>query len=316
MSRILTITFSPCIDKSTSIQELLPDKKLKCSSPKIEPGGGGINVARAIGKLGGKAVALYPSGGCTGKILDQLLKNERVSIISIRMKQETRENIIVFENSTNKQFRLGMPGNALSKTECQELFKIITRINNLNFIVASGSLSPGIPPNFIARIADIAKRKHAKLIIDTSGEPLRSALAEGVYMIKPNASELSYLANKEYLQENEMADEAKKIITSGQCEIIIVSLGAKGALLVTKDKATRIVAPPVRTISTVGAGDSMVAGIIMGLSKGYDIETAAKYGVACGTAATMNPGTELCHKEDADKLFTQIRSLTGIPALV
>jgi 6-phosphofructokinase 2 len=308
MSTIITITFSPCIDKSTSVQSLIPEKKLVCTQPKLEPGGGGINVARAIKKLGGEATAIFPSGGYTGKFFNHLLQKENIPALIIETVNETRENIIVLDESTNNQYRFGMPGTALQESEWQQCLQKIEALNNITFIIASGSLPPNIPVTIYTLLAKIAKSKNAKFILDTSGESLRKALNEGVYLIKPNARELAMLAGKkEVLSVDEIKQVSKQIIDKGQCEVVVVSMGAEGAMLVTKD-ITEIIKPPeVKRKSTVGAGDSMVAGIVFCLSQNKNIFEAVQYGVACGTAATMNSGSELCKKEDVDKLLKLIQ---------
>lgn len=311
MPSIVTITFSPCIDKSTSVPSLLPEKKLKCSAPKLEPGGGGINVARAIKKLGGEATAVFPSGGYTGKYFNHLLEKENIPCIIIEVANETRENIIVLDASTNNQYRFGMPGTALNENEWKHCIKAVEETENTEFIVASGSLPPGVPLNIYALLAKIAKNKKAKFIVDTSGEALKQAVDEGVYLLKPNLGELSSLAGKKEIRSDEIKDAATEIIAKGKCEVIVVSMGAAGAMLVTQEFSEIITPPPVKRQSTVGAGDSMVAGIIFYLSRGKSLVQAVQYGVACGTAATMNPGTELCKKEDADKLYTLMQKKNG-----
>lgn len=306
MSSIITITFSPCIDKSTSVPSLIPEKKLQCAAPKTEPGGGGINVARAIKKLGGEAIAVFPSGGYTGKFFNHLLEKENIPSVIIEITHETRENIIVLDESTNNQYRFGMPGTVLIEQEWKQCLKAVEELNDAEFIIASGSLPPGVPLDIYAQLAKIAKNINAKFIVDTSGEPLKYAADEGVYLLKPNLGELSSLAGKKELQPNDIKDIARGIIAKGKCEVMVVSMGAAGALLITNDIAEIFIPPPVKRKSTVGAGDSMVAGIIYLLSKGKSLVEAVQYGVACGTAATMNSGTELCRKEDADFLYTFI----------
>jgi 6-phosphofructokinase 2 len=311
---IVTVTFSPCIDKSTSVPALIPEKKLKCAAPKLEPGGGGINVARAIIKLGGEAIAVYPAGGYTGKYFNQLLEDEKVPSVIIESKEETRENIIILEESTNRQYRFGMPGTLLQEKEWQQILGRIEEMKDPAFIVASGSLPPGVPDDILARIARIAKKKNAKFIADASGKSLLLAIEEGLYMIKPNLGELSSIAGKEHLTEDEVPAIARHLIEKGNCEMIVVSMGPAGALLVTND-ASKIIKPPaVKTKSTVGAGDSMVAGIVLSLSKGKSPEEATRYGVACGTAATMNAGTELCRLKDVEKLYSLLSTDIVYPA--
>lgn len=306
MSSIVTITFSPCIDKSTSVQSLIPEKKLKCKTPKLEPGGGGINVARAIKKLGGEATAIFPSGGYTGKYFNHLLEQESIPSIIIETAGETRENIIVLDEFTNNQYRFGMPGTALSQKEWKQCLEAVQEINNIEFIIASGSLPPGVPSNIFAQLGKIAKAKGAKYIVDTSGDALNQAANEGVYLLKPNLGELSTLAGIKHVDIDKVEMIAKEVIREKKCEMIVVSLGAGGALLVTATETYKAVPPEVNRKSTVGAGDSMVAGMVYSLSAGKNLEQSLRYGVACGTAATMNPGTELCKKKDADFLYTLI----------
>ncbi len=306
MTAIVTITFSPCIDRSASVPSLIPERKLTCSYLKLEPGGGGINVARAIEKLGGEAIAIYPSGGYTGAHFNRLLADEDIPAVIIETENETRENVIILDESENKQYRFGMPGNALKENEWQHMLKAIEGMTGIEFIVASGSLPPGVPDDIFARIAVMARKKNAKMVIDTSGPPLKYAVEEGVYLLKPNLRELKGLVNREQVQTDEIGNYAQQIIQSKKSEVIVVSMGEAGALLVTSTLNKLIPAPKVKRISTVGAGDSMVAGIVLSLFRGKNLEKAVEYGVACGTAATMNPGTELCKKEDADMLFEQL----------
>jgi 6-phosphofructokinase 2 len=311
MTDITTITFNPCIDKSTSISALKPDKKLRCSAPVFEPGGGGINVARAIKKIGGEALAIYPSGGYSGKFLNLLLEEENLSILTVETKHQTRENMIVLDRATNLQYRFDMPGPELFENEWQRCLQFVEE-NDCKFIVASGSLPPGVPIDIFARMSGIAQKGNRKLIVDSTEEALQSALEEGVYMIKPNIGELSRLAGKEELLSDEIEPAARNLINKGKCEIVVVSLGASGAMLISKEQLFTIPAPAVKIKSTVGAGDSMVAGIVFSISKGKNLLESLQYGVACGTAATLNNGTGLCRKEDVKRLFEQIKSDTPL----
>ena len=306
MPDIVTVTFSPCIDRSAAVPTLVPEKKLTCIRQKLEPGGGGINVARAIRKLGGDVVAIYPAGGYTGMHFNKLLSEENIPAIIVDTQEETRENIIILDETNNNQYRFGMPASPLGESEWRHMLEAIKNLEKVEFIVVSGSLPPGVPIDIFGQIAAIAKRRKIKLVVDTSGEPLRHAVEEGVYLLKPNLRELSGLVGKEHLRDDEVIHYARQLIHSGNVEIIVVSMGEKGALLVTRELSQTITPPPVKKKSTVGAGDSMVAGMVLALSRGMSVEEAAVYGVACGTAATLNPGTELCRREDADRFFEQL----------
>lgn len=309
MKNIYTLTLSPAIDKSSTIEHVLPEHKLRCSAPTHEPGGGGINVSRAIKKLGGESVAIYPKGGPTGELMQELLDKEGITQHTIPAKCWTRENFIVVETTTNRQFRFGMPGAELFETEWQKcLDEISDKNTQIDYLVVSGSTPPGVPFNFYRQVAKIAKEKNAKLILDTSGEPLKEATKEGIYLLKPNIKELSDLVGRELTSIPEQEEAALKIIDEGKIEVLVVSLGAFGAMLASKDGVLHIAAPSVAKKSTVGAGDSMVGGIVLSLSRGWNPADALRYGIACGTAATMNPGTGLCKLEDVESLYKWIKS--------
>lgn len=303
MARIITVTFSPSIDKNTTVTTLIPEKKMHCAQPKSEPGGGGINVARVLHMLGSDVVAVFPSGGYAGAYLNELLQKEEVPFIPIQSKNETRENFAILEESTKKQYRFGMPGNELFENEWQECLKSIENQKNIDFIVASGSLPLGVPLDIYAQLSKLAKNNNAKFIVDTSGEALKKAVHEGVYLLKPNLDELSFLLGSANLKAEDVEMAAKELIRRNKCGIIVTSLGAEGAILVTKEETYCIKPPKVTVKSTIGAGDSMVAGIVFGLANGESLEKSLQYGIACGTATTMNLGSQLCRKKDVEMLL-------------
>jgi 6-phosphofructokinase 2 len=312
MSSILTVTFNPAIDKSTLVPALIPEKKLTCTSPVYEAGGGGVNVSRAIKRLGENTTAIYMAGGYTGRTFTRLLTREGFDLIPIKMRESTRENLIVKEISSQRQYRFGMPGPEISKREWQSCLAAIADFRQANFIVVSGSLPPGIPANIFSQISRIAKKSNAKLVVDTSGEALLEALKAGVYLIKPNLKELASLVNHEVRTLDQVYTAAKELINKFNCEVIVTSMGAGGAVLITKDLFVRVASPQVTVQSTVGAGDSMLAGIVHSLAAHNSLTDAIQYGVACGTAATMNQGTELCHPADVAHLFRLIQAASSL----
>ena len=309
MPEIVAITFNPCIDKSTTVASILPDKKLRCTEPKFEPGGGGINVARAIKKLGGESKVIFPAGGYSGKFLKTLLDKEEVYAEIVETQTHTRENLIVLDQSSNSQYRFGMPGSKLTEAEWSACLEKLKNSRGVRFIVASGSLPPGMPVDAFVEIAAIAKKLNAKLIVDTSGEALKVAVAQGVYLTKPNINELASLAGKKELKKEEVVTTARELIARGGSEVLVVSLGPEGAILITATESIQMMPPKVERKSTVGAGDSMVAGIVLSLAKGKSMKETLQYGIACGTAATMNPGTELCTLNNVNQIFPLVKSV-------
>jgi 6-phosphofructokinase 2 len=309
MTKIITITLNPCIDKSTVVPSLIADTKLRCTETKFEPGGGGINVSRAIKKLGSESTAYFLAGGSFGNFFIELMKQRELACEAFKIKKETRENLILFDKLNSHQYLLGMEGPFVEEQEWKGFLQAITNINTADFIVASGSLSPGIPIDFYGRLAKIAKNKNAKFILDTSGEALEIAINEGVYLIKPNLRELGMLASVHQIDMELAKEKAMELLSTKKCTAIVVSLGADGAMLVNDGRTVHIPSPLVDKKSTVGAGDSMVAGIVLSLSKNKSLHDAVTYGVACGAAATLNAGSALCKKEDADALFLDITKI-------
>ena len=312
MGTIVTITFNPAIDKSTTVPLLIPEKKLNCTKPVYEPGGGGINVARALKRLGADATAIYLAGGPSGRVFTSLLEKENIRIIPIKTLGVTRENIIVKEDSSNQQFRFGMPGDKVTEKEWESCLLALSEIPDVSYLVVSGSLPDGIPDTIFERLAQIAVAKYAKLIVDTSGKSLVLAAKAGAYLIKPNRKELAHLIGKENLSVAQVEQASKEVLQMYCCEVIVTSLGAEGAMISTKDKSFHIMTPQVKIHSTVGAGDSMLAGIVFSLFQDKNLLTAAQYGVACGTAATMNEGTELCHLNDVEFLYRTIQNQSAL----
>jgi 6-phosphofructokinase 2 len=307
MARIVTLTLNPCIDKSTTISTLVPEKKLRCDTPVYEPGGGGLNVARAIKRLGGAALAIYPAGGHSGAFLKTLVAEEGIKAEVVPIKNHTRENLIVVDRSNNQQYRFGMPGPELYEEEWRACLDLLVQQPDVQFIIVSGSLSPGVPVSVFTDLVSIAAQKGARLIVDTSGDALLHAAKAGAFLLKPNLAELSALAGKKEIHAECVDDVALDVINKGRCEALLISLGETGAMLVTKDEVVQVVAPRVKRRSTVGAGDSMVAGVVHSLAIGKSLKEAVQYGVACGTAATMNAGTELCHLPDVETLLAIIK---------
>jgi len=307
MQKIITFTVNPAIDKSTTVAHLEPNSKLRCATPRYDAGGGGVNVSRAIKKLGGDSICMYLACGPPGTLLSGLLDKEEIHQKVIPTNAWTRENLSVVDVSSGKQYRFGMPGLEIEEAEWREALTILEgTLSAGDYLVASGSLCPGIPEDFYQRVALIAKKMEAKLILDTSGEPLIDGARAGVFLLKPNLSELSTLCDVKSISVVNLERLAKKFLLDNDCEILVVSMGAKGAMMITHDLTEYIPAPVVYQQSTIGAGDSMLAGMVLSLSMGRSWSEMVKYGVAAGTAATMKQGTQLCEKQDTDSLYEWI----------
>ena len=309
MPVICTLTLNPALDIATATERVTATHKLRCSTARYDPGGGGINVARVIFELGGNATAVYTAGGPVGHSLQQLLDAAGIPQVVIPIRGETRVNITVDERVSNDQFRFVFPGPELSPEEEERCIEAVANLDpSPRFLVASGSLPLGVPADFYARVARLAKSLGAKYFLDTSGDALREAGHEGIYLVKPNLRELAEFAGRELATRSDQIDAGRKLIAEGRAEVVVLSLGAEGALLVTADLAEHFPALQVPIRSAVGAGDSMLGGIVHSLAQGNNIRDAVRYGIAAGGAALMTVGAQLNRREDSERLYAAMLS--------
>ena len=262
MADIVTITPSPAIDLSTAVDRILPVAKLRGKTQRRDPGGGGINVARVIRRLGGDARAIYPVGGAIGKLLRQLLDQEGVASHTWTIAGETRENFFVDEISAGRQYRFILPGPRLSEAEWKECLKLVSALDPFpRYLVASGSLPDGVPDDFYARVARIAKQRGARFVLDTSGPALAAAAAEGVDLIKPNLREMRELTGSEPSDAYAWEAAAKDLVGTGKAAVVALTMAHLGAALVTREEVLRAPPIPITPRSAVGAGDSFLGGV-------------------------------------------------------
>ena len=308
MKSILSLTINPAIDASCSVETVFPDHKLRSGPVCHEPGGGGVNVSRAIRNLGGDSTVFYLAGGPSGQMLGILLDREGLKHEAMSIEDWTRENFTVTERTSGQQYRFVTPGPELRAEEWKNCLEKIGSLDPMpDFVVASGSLPPGAPTDFYGQLAKVVSTKQSRFVLDTSGAALGEGLrSRGVYLVKPSMRELRALLGRELVHEKEQEEGAVEIVKNGQAQIVVVSMGAAGALLVTAKWRQRIPAPAVAVKSKVGAGDSMVAGVVLGLARDMSVPVAVRFGIACGAATVMMPGTQLCRREDAERLFAQI----------
>jgi len=307
MQTIVALCMNPAIDLSAMVDGVVPEHKLRCKPPHYEPGGGGINVGRAIHNLGGEAVVYYPAGGATGLALQELLDHEGLNHHAIPIKGWTRLNGAILDELKGQQYRFIAPGPELCEAEWQACLDELAALRpRPGYLVASGSLPPGVPEDFYARLARRARDAGSRFVVDTSGAALALAVSIGVYLLKPSLRELSQLAGREIRGESEQREVVQQLVRSGMSEVVLLSLGAEGALIVWAEGSARLRPPPVLVQSAVGAGDSLVAGLLLGLVRGLSLTDAFRFGVAAATATVMNPGTQLCRREDTERLYERL----------
>jgi len=313
MPGVLTVTINPSLDTTARAERIEPDRKIRCSAVRHDPGGGGINVARAIHRLGGTATALWAVGGIFGRHLAKLLTDQEVDHDPVEIEGQTRQSFAVIEGDGGRHFRFSTPGPDL---RADELDRILARAEQWapELAVISGGLPPSVPADFYVRLSRSLASYGARVVVDTHGDPLQASLAEGaVFLAKPNYRELLTAAGLADQDRPDIAGAARRLIEEGAASAILVSLGTAGAVLVDGEGEDRIPAPTVPIRSRIGAGDSMVGGLVWRLACGDDLPTAARYAVAAGSAAVMSPGTELCRRDDVERLYTEI-SPSGLAA--
>jgi 6-phosphofructokinase 2 len=306
-ARIVTLTLNPAIDISSEAEVVRHTRKTRTRNEAIEPGGGGINVARVLHRLGADVQAVFLGGGMTGKVLDELLARAGIDRQMIEIASDSRISLTVVETSTGHEFRFVPEGPRVNAEEAAAVLGSAGSID-CDYFVASGSLPPGVPDDFYARIGATVSARGARFVLDTSGAALKSALdAGGIFLVKPSRGEFEAFAGRS-LTKNELAAEAERLVASGRVEIVAVTLGREGAILATRKGATFRPALPVEACSAVGAGDSFLAGMIHGFALGRPAEQAFRVGLAGGAAAVLSCGSELAKPEDLKRLVNEALS--------
>lgn len=302
---------NPALDLSTSTDRVVSEHKLRCGPTRLDPGGGGINVSRVVHLFGGESLAIYAVGGLTGAALRHMLDLEGVSSRAVPISGTTRQSFTVDESDTGKQFRFVLQGPELSEPEWKSCLAAVQQtVIHAGYLVASGSLPPGVPDDFYARVARLARDSGTRFVLDASGVPLREALAEGVYLVKPSRRELGELVGARLDTEQSQVEAASGLIAAGSAELVALTRGADGAVLASPAGVARLSVPTVHVLSTVGAGDSFLGAFVLRLSEGRDADSAFRFAVATGSATTMTPATDLCRPEDADALEAALPPIT------
>lgn len=305
--KVVTLTINPALDKSAKVADMTPFDKLECFDITYHPGGGGVNISRVLHRLKVESHCLFPYGGKTGEHLIDLLEEQHVEVIATGISNLTRENFAVFNTETKFQYRFGMPTSPFDEKELATLEALINQhVSNNDIFVISGSLPTGLPVDYYSKIIKNLIAKDVKVIVDTSGPVFNEVLKNELFLIKPNQKELARLAGKQTMTAEEQEAFALQMVTSKIAKYVVVSLGKDGAFIAHKDGINYITAPVISVKSTIGAGDSMVAGLIYAITKNETPKDMLRWGVACGVAATLSEGSDLAHVENIYKILKQV----------
>lgn len=306
MQHIMTLTFNPTVDAACEVHHVDAVQKIRTHDESFHPGGGGINVARVIDRLGGSAQALYARGGVMGAVLDHLLEERQIAKEIIRIAGETRINNVIHEQSTGSEYRFIAEGPILQDSEWRDCLRACED-NDWDWLVVSGSLPRGVPVAVYDELIALAGRRNGEIVIDTSGEALQHVMQlGGTTLIKPSLDEFEECTGQKYDKPEDIAEAAQHLVHGGISKAIAVTLGAEGAVLATRNEKICLPSPKVKAISASGAGDSFVGGALYVLAKGGSVEDAFRLGLACGAATVMEKGTGLGTLENIKEICQNI----------
>ncbi len=304
MQSIVTLTLNPAIDGASEAQKVGPTHKIRTWNDRYNPGGGGINVARVVKRLGGNARAIYLAGGATGGVIDALLDRDGIERQRIDIAGHTRISLNVHEQESGLEYRFVPEGPEVSADEIEACRAVMADVA-CDYLVLSGSLPRGVAASFYSELA--AAKVATRIILDTSGPALKATLECGnIFLAKPSRGEMEKLAGRSLPTLADITSAARDFVMTGRCENAAVTLGHKGALLVSASGEYLLPALPVNASSAVGAGDSFVGGMVFALASGKDLKAAFRMGLAAATATVLSPGTDLCQKADVDRLLAAI----------
>lgn len=298
MTDILTVTLNPAVDVAASVEHVVAGPKLRCANQTLDPGGGGVNVTRAVQLLGGRSEAFVAVAGSTGRLLVELLEGEGIRPIRFETGGLTRQSFSVTEGASDAQFRFVMQGPVWGADLVTSLFHDLEKILRPGmWVVASGSLPPGLPADTYVGLGALIRRAGAQMILDTSGEALLTAAKpdNGRYhLLRLDGQEAETLAGRSFDTARDLALFARELVESGVSDCVVLGLRAKGSVGVSADEMVYCRPPKVKPVSTVGAGDSLVAAVTLGLARGWPFRQAVAYGTAAAASAVTTPATRLC----------------------
>ncbi|MCP3028185.1 1-phosphofructokinase [Halobacillus sp. A5] len=297
---IYTCTLNPSIDYIMHVEEFQLGELNRAHKAMYYPGGKGINVSRVMKRLGVSTTALGFIGEFTGQFITDFLDKETISHRFVNTKDYTRINVKL---KGDKESEINGPGPNVSEDQLSSLFQQIKSLQPEDIFILAGSVPSSLPKDFYSQIADICASKNVPLVADTSGDALKQLIGKPVYFLKPNDHELGELFNTEIETKEQAACYASKLVEKGT-EHVVVSMGGKGAVYVSKEEQLFATVPHGKVKNSVGAGDSVVSGFIAAVSQGQSVNEAFRSGVATGSATAFQD--DLCHKEDADLLKDQI----------
>lgn len=303
--RIITLTVNPALDIACSTDQVRHTHKIRTGDDHLDPGGGGINVARVLHELGAETLAVLMAGGVTGALVEELLDEAGVPRHTVPIRGRTRICFTVFERATGLEYRFVPEGPNVTQRDWHAMLNALEALD-CGWIVASGSLEHGMPEDIYAWVARLARRRNQRFVLDTSGPALKAALGSGIELIKPSLGELEALVGRSLPDPREQEAEALALARGGAARLVAVTLGEAGAFVASEDGVVRVPAAPSSVRSAVGAGDSFTAAMTLALARGDTLEEALAWAVAAGTAAVVCAGTARVRKADVEAQYRRL----------
>lgn len=298
-ANVVTFTMNPAVDLFGETQHIFDDSKSRCRQTALLPGGGGINVARNMRRMGSKTITIFPAGGPNGQYLAELLEQDSQPFDAIPIAAHTRQNFAITDKSRQVMHHFVFPGPELSDAELASCRNALLA-HNADWMVLSGSLPEHIDQQFYADVTRQAQQRGCKVLLDTSGKALSETLFHGAYLAKLNRKEFASLGYDEEASVTELLSQMRDLVKRNAVEVLIVTLNRGGAALVSKDGLeSYISAPKVTIVSHVGAGDSFMSALAHQLNQGAPLLKAFRYGVAAAYVTVQCEGNQL---EDLDWL--------------
>lgn len=304
---IYSITLNPCLDRNIYIPEVKLGGVNRIAREVKFSGGKGIDASKVLTKLGAKNINLGFKGGFEGRELEGMLINKGLELDFIPISQDTRTNIIIHDIALGTETTFNARGPRIRPDEITALMEKIRNLDHKpSYFILSGSLPPGVTSEVYKEIIRIGRKKGAVVAFDSSGEALKTGLESAPNIIKPNLSEFQELVGEDLVSMEDIIHKGRSVLEMG-VEILLVSLGKEGMLMVTRDEVFLAVPPPIKVQSCVGAGDSSLAGFVFNHSRGESLDNCLKGGVAAGTATCSCMGPSICRKEDYYSMLSKVK---------
>jgi 1-phosphofructokinase family hexose kinase len=304
---IYTLTLNPAVDRELTVPEMEFDSVLRASESRVDFGGKGFNVSRLLKGMNESSIAVGFLGGNAGELLQKGLQSLGIGTDFVWVSEETRTNVSIVTQSHDHYIKVNEKGPLVNESKQKELLdKIDSLAKSDDWWVLAGSLPPGVTNDMYARVIQVLNKHAARAILDTSGESLRLGCAEKPFLVKPNAEEAHVLTGLPTNTPAEIAVGAAEIRRMG-AQNVVISMGKAGALLHTSEETWLTHTPRIQEKNPIGAGDSMVGGLVWALTQGINLKEALGWGVASGAATASLPGTEVGSRPLIEELFSQVR---------